>query len=177
MRPAIGISDVHRFAVVRTHHGDERAWRALLLALEAEYARYGSRPSRFLFVDDPGWAGATPEEVLEAVRDGDAEAVFLADEEALSEESWPLLTVYAPLPDEEPRPSEETLFRTGLDMVYYVDTNLSTGNTDVADFAAGAHEAPDGVLRFAAYFGQGRPQYPDASGPRFSFTPQALNLP
>ncbi|WP_150251432.1 DUF6924 domain-containing protein [Nocardiopsis deserti] len=179
MRPAIDFGDGHDFAVVRTHHEDERAWRALVRALESEYARYNPDLFRFLVVDDPGWAGATPEEVLDAVRASGAEAVlavFLADREALSEaEGWPLLTVYVPAPDEKPRPPHETLFRTGLDMVFYVDSNLFMGNTDVADFAEGAHEAPDGVLRFAAFFGPDRPQYPDLDSPRaFTFTPRSL---
>ncbi|MFC9090313.1 hypothetical protein [Nocardiopsis dassonvillei] len=70
------------------------------------------------------------------------------------------------------------MFRTGLDMVYYADANLSTGNTDVADFARGAHEAPGGVLRFASLFGEDKPQYPDADPDpdTFSFTPRPLTF-
>lgn len=178
MRPPVDLGDDHSFVLVRTHYDDPRAWRALLDALEEEYARYHCPPPDFLVVDDPAWAEAAPEEVLAALPDdgGNVEAVFLADRRALSEQDRPLLTVHVPVPGEESRPREETVFRTGLDMVYYVDANLSTGNTDVADFARGAHEAPGGVLRFASFFGADKPQYPGPGPHTFSFTPRPLTF-
>ena len=152
MRPPIDLGDGHHFALVRTHYGDEPAWKALLEAVGAEYAKFDEPPSRLRVVDDPRWADAAPEEVLAAVGDTDAEAVFLADEEALSEDRGrPLLLVY--VPDEEPRPDEETRFRVALDMLPSVDVNLYIANTDVSDYADGAREAPDGVLRSATYYG------------------------
>jgi hypothetical protein len=178
VRPAIDLGDEGRFAVVRTHYGDDGLWRALLRALDEEYGRYGRPSPDFLLVDDPAWADATPEEVVAAVSGPAANAVFLADAEALTEEKgWPLLTVDVPVPGWEPRPVEETRFRSALDMVYYVDCNLSIANLDFADFADGAGEAPDGVLRFATYYGPDAPQYPDPEQPAFTFTPRPLELP
>ncbi|WP_067962625.1 DUF6924 domain-containing protein [Nocardiopsis trehalosi] len=149
MRPAIDLGDGQHVALVRTHYGDEGAWRALLDAVEAEYAKLDEPPSRILVVDDPAWAGAAPDEAVAAVGDGEAEAVFLADERAMSEEGRPLLFAY--VPDDEPRPDEETRFRVALDMLPSVDVNLSVANTDVSDYADAAREAPDGVLREASY--------------------------
>ena len=178
MRPAIDLGDEQGFAVVRTHYGDDRAWQALLEALDAEYGRYGRPSPDFLLVDDPAWADATPEEAVAAVSGPAATAVFLADAEALTEEKgWPLLTVDVPFAGAEPAPEAETRFRSALDMVYYVDCNLSIANLDFADFADGASEASDGVLRFATYYGPDAPQYPDPEQPAFTFTPRPLELP
>lgn len=140
--------------VVRTDYLDDRAWKDVKAALMEPW---GERPyeARVHVVDDPAWAGATADEVLTAVSgDGNLAVVFLADRTTMRAGSHPLLAVTT-LTREECVDDEdyEQLtefgrdFRTTAARLHDVHANLSIGNLGFEEYAAWAHDDPDGIYR------------------------------
>jgi len=147
----------HAALVVRTDYDDEAAWRAVLAELAQPWGSDGYHPEVHL-VDDPAWAGATPEEVLQAVdHDEYLSVVFVADGTTMRSPHRALLaldTVYEDVSDLDPAYYQELLddppasrFRTAPGAVHAVHGNLDIANMDFDDFARSALEDPEGVLR------------------------------
>lgn len=152
--PAVTGRDEFDALVVRTDYLDDQAWQDVAAALMEPW---GDRPyeADVHFIDDPAWSGATVDEVLSAVRgDGRLAVVFLADGTAMHAESHPLLAVTT-LTREECVDEEdyEQLTEFGRDFRvtparrHEVHANLSIGNLGFEEFAAWAHDDPEGILR------------------------------
>ena len=75
--------------VVRTAYGNDPAWEQLKDLLLAPWG-----DGSVYFVDDPAWAGASTDEVLEAVAADEYSAVvFISDEATMQSEDHTLLAV------------------------------------------------------------------------------------
>ncbi|GAA2439529.1 hypothetical protein GCM10010405_23590 [Streptomyces macrosporus] len=154
MLPAVAGRDEFDALVVRTDYHDERAWREVAAALVEPWGdrRYEAHVH---LVDDPVWAGATVDEVLTAVRAvEDLAVVFLADRTTMRAEPRALLAVTT-LTREECVDDEDherliefgRAFRTLPAGVHEVHANLSIGNLGFEEFAAWAHDDPEGIYR------------------------------
>jgi hypothetical protein len=94
------------------------------------------------FVDDPGFAGYTPEQILALVTDEFADRhtfLFIVDQATVSSGGWPVLVM--DLSEEKGR-----MFRAAADEVGGVEANLSVGNSDFSFYAELADET-GGVFR------------------------------
>ncbi|CAL9332681.1 DUF6924 domain-containing protein [Streptomyces sp. enrichment culture] len=140
--------------VVRTDYHDDRAWQDVTAALTQPWGD-GRYEAHLHFVDDPAWAGASVEEVLHAVRaDDELAVVFLADRTTMQAESHALLAVTT-LTREECADDEDyerltefgREFRTVPAGVHDVHANLSIGNLGFEEYAAWAHDDPEGIYR------------------------------
>ncbi|MEV0174588.1 hypothetical protein AB0I00_26155 [Streptomyces sp. NPDC050803] len=145
--PAVTRHDQFDALAVRTDYDDDRAWRDVMAALAAA--------EHVQFVNDPVWAGATVDETLDAVRsDEDLAVVFLADRTTMRAESHALLAVTT-LTREECVDEEDYAqltefgreFRTVPAGVHDVHANLSIGNLGFEEYAAWAHDDPEGIYR------------------------------
>ncbi|WP_181874350.1 DUF6924 domain-containing protein [Marinitenerispora sediminis] len=139
--------------VVRTDHGDDRAWQAVARALAEPWDDVGREPDARV-VDDPAWDGATADEVLEALRARDDLAVvFLADSTTMRSEHRPLLAVTTARAEGEDDEDYEQLtefgreFRTLPAGVHEIQVNLAIANTGFDEYAAAAHDDPESVYR------------------------------
>ncbi|GLY31695.1 hypothetical protein [Kineosporia sp. NBRC 101731] len=144
-RPAIPAQE---FVLVRTDYSDDGAWAALLDA-----ARRGDLfgDGEMEPVDDPGWDGATPDEVLAAVPNRDEIAtVFIVDHEALTGEDYPVLVVNPDLPEAsenyEPVEGVSRTLRATADELFSIFANLSIANADWEDYLPDP-DAADQVFR------------------------------
>ncbi|WP_413760471.1 DUF6924 domain-containing protein [Streptomyces sp. MMBL 11-3] len=142
--------------VVRTDYGDEAAWRAVTTELAQPWGDDGEYESSVHIVDDPVWSGATPDEVLEAVRkDENLSVVFLADPVTMGSAHRALLALDVfdeedldPVYDQDlidAPPSRE--FRTVPVGVHDIHANLAIANMDFAEFAESASADPECVYR------------------------------
>ncbi|MER5497775.1 MULTISPECIES: DUF6924 domain-containing protein [unclassified Streptomyces] len=140
--------------VIRTDHHDDRAWQNVVAALTEPWGdeRY---EAHIHFVDDPAWAEATVDEVLTAVRaDEDLSVVFLADRTTMQAGNHTLLAVTT-LTREDCADDEDheqliefgSEFRTIPAGVHEVHANLSIGNLGFEEYAAAAHDDPEGIYR------------------------------
>jgi hypothetical protein len=138
--------------VVRTAYGDDRAWAEVRdLLLEPSNEAYLARAH---FVDDPAWAGANVDEVLEASRlDSRCSVVFIADVVTMEATHHALLAVTTDtreaLGDEEY--DAETAFGSGFRVapgaLLPIEANRLLGRWDFRDYSRAAREQPDGVFR------------------------------
>ena len=152
--PAVTGRDEFDVLVVRTDYDDDQAWRDVTAAL---LEPWGDRQyeAHVHFIDDPVWAGATVDEALNAVRaDENLAVVFLADRTTMQAESHALLAVTT-LTREECVDDEDyeqltefgREFRTVPAGVHDVHANLSIGNLGFEEYAAWAHDDPEGTYR------------------------------
>ncbi|MGW1188174.1 DUF6924 domain-containing protein [Streptomyces sp. NPDC002559] len=140
--------------VIRTDHHDDRAWHDVVAALTEPWGG-GQYEAHVHFVDDPAWAEATVDEVLAAVRtDEDLSVVFLADRTTMQAGNHALLAVTT-LTREDCEDDEDygqltefgREFRTIPAGVHDVHANLSIGNLGFEEYAAAAHDDPEGIHR------------------------------
>ncbi|MFC8350086.1 DUF6924 domain-containing protein [Streptomyces sp. NPDC057280] len=138
----------------RTDYLDDQAWQDVAAALMEPW---GDRQyeADVHFINVPDWPRATVDEVLAAVRGDDSLAVvFLADRTTMQAKSHPLLAVTTLtrgecLDDED----YEQLTEFGGDFrvlparLHEVHANLSIGNLGFEEFAAWAHDDPEGIFR------------------------------
>ena len=152
--PAVTGRDEFAALVVRTDYHDDGAWQHLAAALR-ERRGDGQYKACVHLVDDPAWEGATVDEVLTAVRgDENLAVVFLADRMSMQSRSLALLAVTT-LTREECVDDEDyeqltefgREFRTVPAGVDDVHANLSIGNLGFEEFAALAHDDPEGIYR------------------------------
>ncbi|MGW1530898.1 DUF6924 domain-containing protein [Streptomyces aureus] len=152
--PAVTGREEFAVLVVRTDHHDDQAWQFVTAALMDPWGD-GPHEAHVHFVDDPDWAGATVDEVLNAVRaDDDLAVVFLADRTTMQAESHALLAVTT-LTREECVDDEdyEQLTEFGREFrvvpagVHDVHANLSIGNLGFEEYAAQAHDDPERIYR------------------------------
>ncbi|WTI17912.1 hypothetical protein OIB37_34940 [Streptomyces sp. NBC_00820] len=77
--PTVTGRDEFDALVVRTDYQDDQAWQDVVAVLRKPWGD-GQYEAHVHVIDDPVWAGATPDEVVTAVRaDEDLSVVFLAD--------------------------------------------------------------------------------------------------
>ncbi|MFF4082563.1 DUF6924 domain-containing protein [Streptomyces sp. NPDC001777] len=140
--------------VIRTDHHDDRAWQNVVAALTEPRGDEGY-DAHIHVVDDPAWAEATVDEVLAAVRtDEDLSVVFLADRTTTRAGNHALLAVTT-LTREDCADDEDygrltefgREFRTVPAGVHEVQANLSIGNLGFEEYAAAAHDDPEGIYR------------------------------
>ncbi|MFE6974330.1 DUF6924 domain-containing protein [Streptomyces sp. NPDC057682] len=152
--PAVTGRDEFDALVIRTDYLDDQAWQDVMAALMEPW---GDRQfeARVHVIDDPAWAGATVDEVLPAVcGDDNLAVIFLADRTTMQAESHPLLAVTT-LTREECVDEEdyEQLTEFGRDFrtipagLHDVHANLSIGNLGFEEYAAWAHDDPEGIYR------------------------------
>lgn len=140
--------------VVRTDYHDDQAWQDVAAALMEPW---GDRQyeAHVHFIDDPAWAGAIVDEVLTAVGgDDNLAVVFLTDRTTMQAESHPLLAVTTLTREECVDDGDyEQLTEFGRDFrtipagVHDVHANLSIGNLGFEEYAAWAHDDPEGIYR------------------------------
>ncbi|MEU3046123.1 hypothetical protein ABZ705_06230 [Streptomyces sp. NPDC006984] len=152
--PTVTRRDEFAVLVVRTDYNDDHAWQDVAAALTEP--RGGKQDEAHIhFVDDPVWAGATLDEVLTAVRsDDDLAVVFLADRKTMQAEGHALqavttLTREECVDDEDYEQLTEfgRAFRTDPAGVHDVHANLTIGNLGFEEYAARAHDDPEGIFR------------------------------
>ncbi|GAB6902804.1 hypothetical protein JCM9957A_58960 [Kineosporia succinea] len=134
--------------LVRTDFSDDAAWEALLGALAAGSLFDDAEVDP---VNDPAWAGATLDEVVDAVPDlARIPAVYIADTEAITGEGYPVLTVNAAIPreseDYEPEPGSPRSIRVTADELWGVHVNLEIANIGWEEIVEVA-DPEDGVFR------------------------------
>ncbi|MBV6698914.1 hypothetical protein KV557_17630 [Kitasatospora aureofaciens] len=143
--------------IIRTDYDDEAAWRAVVAEVAQPWGPDGEFETYVHVVDDPVWAGATPEAVLATVRrDEELCVVFVADGATMQSAHHALLALDIAAEDEDldPMYDQELIdspqareFRATPAAVHDVHANLSIANLDFEDFAEAALASPDGVLR------------------------------
>ncbi|WP_405709738.1 MULTISPECIES: DUF6924 domain-containing protein [unclassified Streptomyces] len=152
--PVVTGHDEFDALVVRTDYRDDQAWQDVVAAL---LEPWGDRQyeAHVHFINDPAWAEATVDEVLTAVvADENLSVVFLADRISMQAEHHPLLVVTTLtredcVDDEDYEQLTEfgREFRTIPAGVHEVYANLSIGNLGFEEFAAWAHDDPEGIFR------------------------------
>lgn len=150
MRPVINRAErdfESEALVVRTDHSDDKAWRAVVSLLDQSDDEYEVRNH---LVDDRGYAGASPDEVVlsAAAADPRLEVVFLADAATMTGDHSILAVSTRP---EELEEGDEELgcqFRLLPTLVNTVHVNLAIGHLDFWEFAYGAARTPYKVLRW-----------------------------
>ncbi|WP_406841856.1 DUF6924 domain-containing protein (plasmid) [Streptomyces sp. AHU1] len=154
--PAVTGRDEFDVLVVRTGYHDDQAWQNVTAVLMKPWGG-GDRQydAHVHFIDDLAWAEATVDEALNAVcADENLAVVFLADRTTMQVESHPLLAVNT-LTREECVDDEDyeqltelgREFRTVPAGVHDVHANLSIGNLGFEEYAAWAHDDPEGIYR------------------------------
>lgn len=152
--PSVTRPDDFETLVVRTDYGDDQAWQDVVAALTEPW---GDQQYEVCvhFVDNPVWEEATVDEVLTAVTaDEELAVVFIADSVTMEAPVHPLLAVTT-LTREECVDDEDYAqltefgreFRAAPAGVHELHANLSIGNLGFEEYAAWAHDDPDGVLR------------------------------
>ncbi|WP_324785868.1 DUF6924 domain-containing protein [Streptomyces sp. H51] len=157
MLPEIVGRDEFAALIIRTDYDDEAAWRAVVAEVSRPWGSDGDYEADVHLVDDPAWAGATPEAVLIALRpDDELVVVFVADSATMQSAHHALLALDLAHEDEDLDPMyyQELIdsppvreFRTTPAAVHDVHGNLSIGNMDFEEFAQEAFTDPEGVLR------------------------------
>ncbi|MEV8593600.1 hypothetical protein [Streptomyces sp. NPDC052012] len=160
--PIITDRDAFDALVIRTDFHDDQVWQALAAALMKPR---GDRQyeADVHVINDPVWAGAAVHEVLTAVcADEDLAVVFIADRISMRSESHPLLAVTT-LTREDCADDEDYAqltefgreFRTVPAGVHDIHANLSIGNLGFEEYAAWAHDDPQGIYRAFRYRAHG----------------------
>ena len=125
-------------SVIRTDFSDQEAWEAIGAAiLQNTEEGFGAHVE---FVDDAAYRGATKEQLLDLVPEGDERPFFLMIVDAVTVRSpeHPVLVV-----DLWREPGRE--FRAVPAAVQAIENNLSIANIDFAEFADAVDE--DGIFR------------------------------
>jgi hypothetical protein len=128
--------------VIRTDFTDPAAWEAARAAILAPGAQARLFAAHVEFVDDPGFAGWTPAQILALATDEVASrhpCLFVVDEATVSGGDWPVLVM--DLCVERGR-----TFRAAAGEVGSIEANLSVGNSEFSFYAELADEA-GGVFR------------------------------
>ncbi|MER6441723.1 hypothetical protein ABT275_36035 [Streptomyces sp. NPDC001185] len=143
--------------IIRTDYDDEAGWRAVVAEASLPWGSDGEFEALVHLVDDPTWAGATPDAVLAAVsRDEQLSVVFVADGATMQSAHHALLALNLSVEEEDLDPMyyQELIdsppareFRTTPAAVHDVHANLSLANLDFEDYAEAAVADPGGVLR------------------------------
>lgn len=154
--PEIG-RDLFDVLVIRTDFSDDESWNAVVGELHRPWGPGGEIAATVQLVEALAWSGATPDEVLAAVVDGDLIVVFLADRDTMKSPVRALLALSTVWEDvsgldpvyyqeliESPEPRE---FRAVPAAVHGVQADLALGNVNFAEYAAAASAEPDQVLR------------------------------
>ena len=152
---AVGGRVMGAVLVVRTDYGDEAAWQTVAAELTQPWGAGRAYEAVVNLVDDPAWAGATPDEVRAAAgADDEISVVFLADATTMREPHHALLAVRVPHGEQdgdgdgpERWAALRLPFRTEPCVVHDIHANLSIANMDFEEYAAAAREDPEGVLR------------------------------
>ena len=140
--------------VIRTDYSDDEAWQAVTAAL-AEPWDDGAAESCVHIVDDPTWAGASADEVLDVVvADELLGVVFLADRATMLADHNGLLAVTTLTPEDfEDDVDYEEHTRFGREFriipreVSNLHANLNLANMDFSEFSSCAGDDPEGVFR------------------------------
>ncbi|MFI8003301.1 DUF6924 domain-containing protein [Streptomyces sp. NPDC086010] len=152
--PNVPRRDEFDAVVVRTDHSDAESWQAVAAALMEPWGDEQYEPHVHV-IDDPAWAEVSVDELRRALAvDEDLCVVFLADQVTMRSEHHPLLAVTL-LTREECVDDEDyerltefgTEFRTVPAGVHGIHANLSIGNLGFEEFAAWAHDEPEGTFR------------------------------
>jgi hypothetical protein len=128
--------------VIRTDFSDPAAWEAVRAAIVAPGAEARLFAAHVEFVDDAGFAGRTPTQILALVTDEFASChpcLFIVDKTTLSADDWPVLVMDLCI-------EKGRMFRAAADEVSVIEANLSVGNSDFSFYAEFAEEA-GGVFR------------------------------
>ncbi|MFF2147803.1 DUF6924 domain-containing protein [Kitasatospora sp. NPDC058190] len=157
MLPEIVGRDEFAALIIRTDYEDEAGWRAVVAEVSQPWGTNGEYQADVHLVDDPVWAGATPDAVLTAVRrDEEVSVVFVADGATMQSPHHALLALNLFHEDEDLDPMyyRELIdsppareFRTTPAAVHDVHANLSIANMDFEEFAEAALADPDGILQ------------------------------
>jgi hypothetical protein len=124
--------------VIRTDFSDQETWDAIGAAiLQLTEEGFGAQVE---FVDDVAYRGATKEQLLDLVPEGDERPFFLMIVDAVTVRSPEHLVLVVDLWRE---PGRE--FRAVPAAVQAIENNLSIANIDFAEFADAVDE--DGVFR------------------------------
>ncbi|MET8411528.1 hypothetical protein ABZV34_26095 [Streptomyces sp. NPDC005195] len=157
--PAVVGRDEFDALVVRTDYHDDVAWRAVTAALAKPWddGGEGQYAAGLHVVDDPAWAEAGVDDVVAAVRaDENLSVVFLADGTTMRAAHHALLAVTT-LTREECEDDEDhrrltefgRSFRTVPAGIRDIHANLSIGNLGFEEYAAMAHDEPEGIHRIS----------------------------
>ncbi|MFE5140725.1 DUF6924 domain-containing protein [Streptomyces fagopyri] len=157
--PAVVGRDEFDALVVRTDYHDDVSWRAVTAALAQPWGDRGDGryAAGLHLLDDPAWAGAGVDDVVAAVRaDENLAVVFLADRTTMRTAHHALLAVTT-LTREECQDDEDhrrvtefgRSFRTVPAGVHDIHANLSIGNLGFEEYAAQAHDEPEGIYRIS----------------------------
>jgi hypothetical protein len=124
--------------VIRTDFSDQETWDAIGAAiLQLTEEGFGAQVE---FVDDVAYRGATKEQLLDLVPEGDERPFFLMIVDAVTVRSPEHLVLVVDLWRE---PGRE--FRAVPAAVQAIENNLSIANIDFAEFADAVDE--DGIFR------------------------------
>ncbi len=146
--------DEFHAVVIRTDYGDQPAWNAVTAELMQPWGE--DYEALVHFVDDPAWAGATVDEVLDAASvDEELSVLFIADSVTMSSAHHALLAVTLRSEEEDEVFEEEDEnvyefgreFRTIPTEVHWIHANLSLANLDFEEYAVAADEDPEKVFR------------------------------
>lgn len=152
--PEVTRRDEFDALVVRTDHSSEESWQAVAAALAEPWGDEHYEPHVHV-IDDPAWGEASVDEVQRTLgADEDLCVVFLADRVTMRSEHHPLLAVTL-LTREECVDDEDyerltefgAEFRTVPAAIHEIHANLSIGNLGFEEFAAWAHDDPEGIFR------------------------------
>ncbi|MFG2475070.1 DUF6924 domain-containing protein [Streptomyces fagopyri] len=157
--PAVVGRDEFDALVVRTDYHDDVSWQAVTVALAKPWGDRGDGryAAGLHLLDDPAWAEAGVDDVVAAVRaDENLAVVFVADGTTMRTAHHALLAVTT-LTREECEDDEDhrrltefgRSFRTVPAGVHDIHANLSIGNLGFEEYAALAHDEPEGIYRIS----------------------------
>jgi hypothetical protein len=135
--------------IVRTDFADPVAWDKLRSVINDPY-----QPVSALFVDDPRFAGLSPEQLLVRLPQGyDGAIIAVADTTTFASAELPVVIVYVDDDDNPEDPSDpdhvppprSNQFRCVAAAYSEVEVNLSLANVDFEDFLDAA--SADGIYR------------------------------
>lgn len=137
--------------VIRTDYDNEAAWQNVTAGLAEIWAEFEPTP---YVVNDPVWAGASADQVLNALGDHQIPVVFLADQVTMRADHHGLLAVTTRTPDDCEDDKEWLFhvqfgrqFRITPDAVASLHCNLALANMDFEEFSRVASEDREGVFR------------------------------
>ena len=138
--------------VVRTDFRDMQAWAEVRDALLAPWGE--GYDASVWFVDDPAWADASVDEVLEASRSQEyCPVLFIADAVTMEVAHHALLAVTTRTPEDFGDEEYDALIEFGREFrtipvgVHWIEVNLALANMDFEEFSRAASQQPDGVFR------------------------------
>ncbi|MFF2951570.1 DUF6924 domain-containing protein [Kitasatospora sp. NPDC057965] len=152
--PAVTGHDEFDALVVRTDYQDDASWQAVVAELAKPWGDRHYEPCVH-FVDDPAWADATADEAVAAVcSDENLSVVFLADRTTMQSAHHALLAVTTIRREDCEDDEDYDLtteygreFRTLPVGVHDIHANLSIANMGFEEYAAAAHDDPEGLYR------------------------------